>query len=99
MAIRVHLNLRRGDWSLTDRGKVFAHVPKVVFARRRIYVSLKGRGNSCSVKAHCREVHAWAIGERSRHCVAWRTSGDNIQPVPLRCLCIRSRQRRRDHTR
>lgn len=62
MAIRVHLNLRRGDWSLTDRGKVFAHVPHVCLLDAEFRVSEKSRQRV--VKAHYREVHAWAIGER-----------------------------------
>jgi len=62
MNIRVHLNLRRGDWSLTYKGKVFEHAAQVALANVSFKVSEASRLRV--VAKHCREVHAWSIGDR-----------------------------------
>ena len=59
-AVRVHKNLRRGDWSVTVRGKVVAHVPSVTLANVTFKVSEKRR--LAVIAMHAREVHAWCEG-------------------------------------
>jgi hypothetical protein len=58
--VRVHKNLRRGDWSVTVRGRVVAHVPAITLANVTFKVSEARR--QAVIKQHAREVHAWCEG-------------------------------------
>ena len=58
---RVHKNLHRGDWSVTQRGKVIDHAKQVVLADVRFVVKENARQRV--IAKRCREVHAWAVGE------------------------------------
>ena len=58
--VRVHKNLHRGDWSVTVRGRVVAHVAEIVLSD----VSFKVRESARQqvIARRCRQVHAWGEG-------------------------------------
>jgi hypothetical protein len=59
--VQVYKNLRRGDWSIRAKGKVIGHASACVLANVTFHVSEAGRQRV--IRNHCREVHAWGIGE------------------------------------
>lgn len=63
MRVRVHLNLQRGDWSITDpkTGRVTASATDVTLRGVTFYVSEATRRRV--IDKTRRRVHAWAIGE------------------------------------
>lgn len=58
--VRCHLNLHRGDWSITVKGRVVAHVAEIALAD--VVFHVRARARERVVAKRCREVHAWAIG-------------------------------------
>lgn len=63
--VRVHLNLHRGDWSVTgvtgaERGKVIANVASIALADVTFYVCEPMRLRSLAQGR--RKVHGWAQG-------------------------------------
>jgi hypothetical protein len=61
MIIRCHRNLHRHDWSLTVKGRVYAHVSEIILRDVRFIVRESARLRV--IERQCREVHAWAEGE------------------------------------
>ena len=61
--VRVHRNLHRGDWSVTVKGKVVAHVEAITLRDVTFRVSQAMRSRVLERKQ--RGVHAWAQGEVS----------------------------------
>lgn len=66
MKVRVHLNLHRGDWSITSvtgatRGKVIENRERVVLRDVTFYVCESMRQKTIAM--HRRKVHGWAQGE------------------------------------
>jgi hypothetical protein len=59
--VQVYKNLRRGDWSIRANGKVIGHAAECILANVTFHVSEATRQRV--IRNHCREVHAWAIGE------------------------------------
>ncbi len=72
--VRVHKNLRRGDWSVSIKGKVVAHVATIALSDCTFKVSEARR--QAVIRAHCREVHAWTIGT-----IAAAPSAGNAVPI------------------
>jgi len=60
LRVRCHLNLHRGDWSITYKGKVIAHVDQITLADCRMIVRENARLRV--IANRCREVHAWIEG-------------------------------------
>lgn len=58
--VRVHLNLQNGLWSITQGGRVVAHVQDVTLHNVTFYVSEATRQRVLKFKR--RRVHAWAQG-------------------------------------
>jgi hypothetical protein len=59
--VHVYKNLRRGDWSVRANGKVIGHASNCVLANVTFHVSEAARQRV--IRNHCREVHAWVIGD------------------------------------
>ena len=59
--VRCHKNLHRGDWSITFKGKVVAHMPEIVLAN--VTFKIRETARQRVIAKRCREVHAWAEGE------------------------------------
>lgn len=59
--VRCHKNLHRGDWSISVKGKVVAHVPEIVLAN--VTFKIRETARQRVIARKCREVHAWAEGE------------------------------------
>jgi hypothetical protein len=59
--VQVYKNLRRGDWSIRAKGKVIGHASDCVLANVTFHVSEAARQRV--IRNHCREVHAWVVGE------------------------------------
>jgi hypothetical protein len=60
LRVRVHKNLHRGDWSVTQKGRVIAHLPELVLADVTFRVSEATRQRV--LRKRQRAVHAWAEG-------------------------------------
>lgn len=58
--MRVHRNLNRSTWSLTEPGERVRHAEAVTLARVTFRVSQAGRARVLARR--CRAVHAWAVG-------------------------------------
>jgi hypothetical protein len=58
--VRVHKNLRRGDWSVTIQGKLVANVPEITLSGVTFYICESMRQRV--IERNRRKVHAWAIG-------------------------------------
>lgn len=58
--VRCHKNLHRGDWSITVKGKVVAHLQAVTLRDVTFIVSQATRDKV--LQKHCRAVHAWCVG-------------------------------------
>jgi hypothetical protein len=58
--VRVHKNLHRGDWEVTQKGRVIAHLPELVLADVTFLVSQASRERVLQKRQ--RAVHAWAAG-------------------------------------
>lgn len=58
--MRVHRNLNRGTWSLTEPGQAVRHAEAVTLARVTFKVSAAGRARVLARRV--RAVHAWAAG-------------------------------------
>lgn len=59
--VRCHKNLHRGDWSISLKGKVVAHVPEIVLAN--VTFKIRETARQRVIARKCREVHCWAEGE------------------------------------
>jgi len=66
MRVRCHKNLHRGDWSITVKGKVVAHVAEIILRDVRFIVRESARLRVIARK--CREVHAWVEGDVLESC-------------------------------
>lgn len=58
--VRVHKNLHRGDWSITVRGRVVAHVASICFAD--VTFKIRETARLQVIERRCRQVHAWCEG-------------------------------------
>ena len=58
--VRVHSNLRRGDYVISQRGRVVAYAPALVLGDAEFKVSAAGRARV--LKLGQRAVHAWIFG-------------------------------------
>jgi hypothetical protein len=67
MRVCVYKNLNRGCWSIAEatatgnRGKVLDHVPTCALSNA-VFVVKESRRRHVVAK-HCREVHAWIVGD------------------------------------
>jgi hypothetical protein len=61
MRVHCHRNLNRKDWSVSLGGRVIDHVAELILADVVFVVRQTARRRVLA--RHCREVHAWAIGE------------------------------------
>jgi hypothetical protein len=71
---RVHRNLHRRCWSVTEPGAPVRHVEAFALVGVRFQVSAAGRGRVLAQKV--RAVHAWAIGTPAP--VAQAEAGDLV---------------------
>ena len=58
--VRVHVNLQRGDFSISQRGRVIASADDVTLSDVRFVVSEATRQRT--IRFNRRRVHAWAEG-------------------------------------
>lgn len=58
--VRVHKNLHRGDWSITVRGRVVAHVASICLAD--VTFKIRETARLQVIERRCRQVHAWCEG-------------------------------------
>lgn len=58
--VRVHYNLRRGDYVISQRGRVVAYAPALVLGEAEFRVSAAGRARVLRLRQ--RSVHAWIFG-------------------------------------
>ena len=58
--MRVHRNLNRGTWSLTEPGRAVRHAEAAALAGVSFKVSAAGRARVLARRV--RAVHAWAVG-------------------------------------